>query len=315
MVTKTNRGSTEAHPPEADPAPRHADARPAIDRRETVAVFRERLTEVINESGLNRSAFARAAGVERSTLSQLLSPDNDRLPRVDTLITIAGFHQASVDWLLGLSQEGQAAMAILPQSLEIAPSAPVPVDERLAGWHAEAVGYKIRYVPTTLPDLLKNEAVIRYEYQDDPGGTTATRVEESLQRLAYQRRPETDMEVCSPLQALQEFARGNGVWRDLDTGDRRRQLDRMIELVEELYPTFRWFLYDGRRHFSVPLTIFGPLRAVIYVGRMFFVFNGTEHIRVLVKHFDDLIRAAIVQPPDVGTLLRRLRDEPAGDTR
>jgi transcriptional regulator with XRE-family HTH domain len=286
-----------------------------MDRRATVAVFRERLTEVIRESGLNRSAFAQAAGVERSTLSQLLSPDNDRLPRVDTLIAIAAFNQVSLDWLLGLSQEGQAATAIMPQPLEIAPSAASPVDERLAGWQAEAVGYKIRYVPTTLPDLLKGEAVIRHEYQDYPSGTTASRMEESQQRLAYQRRPETDMEVCSPLQAVADFARGNGVWSDLDAGARRQQLDRMIELVEELYPTFRWFLYDGLKHFSVPLTIFGPLRAVIYVGQMYFVFNATEHIRVLAKHFDDLIRAAIVQPPDVGSLLRRLRDEDVGGGR
>jgi transcriptional regulator with XRE-family HTH domain len=286
-----------------------------MDRRATVAVFRERLTEVIRESGLNRSAFAQTAGVERSTLSQLLSPDNDRLPRVDTLIAIAAFNQVSLDWLLGLSQEGQAATAIMPQPLEIAPSAASPVDERLAGWQAEAVGYKIRYVPTTLPDLLKGEAVIRHEYQDYPSGTTASRMEESQQRLAYQRRPETDMEVCSPLQAVADFARGNGVWSDLDAGARRQQLDRMIELVEELYPTFRWFLYDGLKHFSVPLTIFGPLRAVIYVGQMYFVFNATEHIRVLAKHFDDLIRAAIVQPPDVGSLLRRLRDEDVGGGR
>jgi hypothetical protein len=42
---------------------------------------------------------------------------------------------------------------------------------------------------------------------------------------------------------------------------------------------------------------------------MYLVFTGTEHIRVLTQHFDDLIRAAIVQPPDVATLLRRLLAE------
>ncbi len=59
----------------------------------------------------------------------------------------------------------------------------------------------------------------------------------------------------------------------------------------------------------MPLTIFGPLRAVIYVGEMYFVFNSTEHIRVLIEHFDGLIRAAVVQPPDIAQVLRRLLDE------
>lgn len=280
-----------------------------MDRRETVIVFRERLAEIIRDSGLTRSGFARAAGVERSTLSQLMSADNQRLPRIETAMAIAGHGQVSLDWLLGLSQEGQAGAAILPQPLEIAPSAPTPVDERLAGWHAEAVGYKIRYVPTTLPDLLKDESIILYEYREFPAATTESRIEESLGRLAYLRRPETDMEVCSSLQALESFARGYGVWSGLGIEERKRQLGRMIELADELYPTFRWFLFDGLKWFSAPLTIFGPLRAVIYVGQMYLVLNSTEHIRILVQNFDRLIRAAVVQPPDIGRVLGRLLDE------
>ena len=278
-----------------------------MERHETVTMFRERLARMIRDSDLSRSAFARAAGIERSTLSQLLSTGNQRLPRIETAVAIAGYGKISLDWLLGLSQEGQAATDILPQPLEIAPSARTPVDERLAGWHAEAVGYKIRYVPASLPDLLRDEQIIHYEFQDFPT-VTDSRIEESQERLAYLRRPETDMEVCSPLQGIESFARGHGIWDRLGVEQRRRQLDRMIALVDELYPTFRWFLYDGLKRYSVPLTIFGPLRAAVYVGEMFLVFNGTEHIRVLTGHFDGLIRAAVVQPPEIPDLLRRLRD-------
>ena len=60
-----------------------------MDRRETVEVFRERLTDVIERSGLSRSAFATSAGLDRSTLSQLLSSNNDRLPRAETIAAIA----------------------------------------------------------------------------------------------------------------------------------------------------------------------------------------------------------------------------------
>ncbi|MCK4866984.1 MAG: helix-turn-helix transcriptional regulator, partial [Alphaproteobacteria bacterium] len=57
------------------------DQQPLFGRRETVGVFRARFLEALENAGLSRSALARQTGVDRSTLSQLLSPDNDRLPR------------------------------------------------------------------------------------------------------------------------------------------------------------------------------------------------------------------------------------------
>ena len=86
----------------------------------------------------------------------------------------------------------------------------------------------------------------------------------------------------------------------------------MIALVDELYPTFRWFLFDGLQRYTIPVTIFGPQRAAIYLGQMYIVFTSTEHIRTLTQHFDDLIRSAVIQPTDVPTYLRTLRDEIAG---
>ena len=83
----------------------------------------------------------------------------------------------------------------------------------------------------------------------------------------------------------------------------------MIALVDELYPTFRWFLYDGAKRYSVPFTVFGPKRVAIYVGHMYLVFNSTEHIRMLTGNFDDLIRAAVMQPPEVAGFIRSLLAE------
>lgn len=280
-----------------------------MDRTETVELFRQRLTEVIERSGLSRSAFAAAVGLDRSTLSQLLADGNERLPRAETIIAVAAMAQVSVDWLLGLSQSEQRGAELVENTLEIEPNAGKPLDERLARWHAEAIGYKIRYVPTSLPDLLKTEDVIRYEYGLTDERLQTLRIEQSEARLAYSRRPETDMEVCSPVQSLEAFVRGEGIWRDLKRKSRRAQTERMIELLEELYPTLRWFLFDGRRRFSVPFTIFGPRRAAVYFGNMYFVFNATRQIRVLTRHFDELIRAATVQPTEVAALLRRLLDE------
>lgn len=274
-----------------------------MDRRETVVVFRQRLIEVIERSGLTRSAFAAKLDLDRSTLSQLLSNDAVRLPRADTIAAIAASEQVSVDWLLGLSQEGQLGTDLVSQPTQIETGAGSEADERLQRWHAEAVGYKIRYVPASLPDLLKTEAVIDYEYRAQ--GSDAPRVRQDMaeKRLAYSRRPETDMEVCSSYQAMEEFARAEGIWRNLDLAVRREQLEWMITLTGELYPTFRWFLFDGLHRYCAPVTIFGPMRAAVYVGGMYLVFNSTDHIRAMTRHFDDLIRAAVIQPNEVGDFL------------
>jgi len=162
-------------------------------------------------------------------------------------------------------------------------------------------------VPSSLPDLLKSEGVIRYEFQMQDSRVPKVRLEEAERRLAYSRRPETDMEVCSSLQSLAGFARGEGIWSGLPAADRRDQIDRMIRTLDELYPTLRWFLFDGLKSYCVPMTIFGPLRAAVYIGDMYLVLNSTEHIRELTYRFDNLIRAAVVQPPDVVGQLAELR--------
>jgi transcriptional regulator with XRE-family HTH domain len=277
-----------------------------MERRQTVETFRTRLIEVIRRAGINRSTFAARVGMDRSTLSQLLSEENDRLPRVETLATIARTEQVSIDWLVGLSQEGPLAANVIKQSVEVEPHADSPADDRVARWHAEAAGYKIRYVPTTLPDLLKTTRVIEYEYGDFVAVDAEKSLERTEAKLALQRRADSDMEVCNSIQAVEGFARGDGVWHDLPVEARIEQLERMIDLGAELYPGFRWFLYDSKRRFSVPFTVFGPKRAAIYLGQAYFVFTSSEHIRHLTKHFEDLIRGAVVQPSEIVPFLERL---------
>ncbi len=289
-----------------------------MERSETVEKFRERLSQVIEERGVTRSAFATEIGLDRSTLSQLLSPGNERLPRAETIVSIARVAQVSVDWLLGVIEQGRAGTQLVANALEIEPGAGLPMDERLERWHKEAVGAKVRYVPSTLPDLLKSPAIIRYEYEAYGALVPQARIEQAEARLAYTRRPETDIEVCTSSQSLRDFAEGRGIWDRLDREARVKQLESMAELTEELYPTFRWFLFDGLWRYSAPYTIFGAKRAAVYLGNMYFVFNGGEQIRALTRHFDDLIRGARMQPPDVPNfilgLLRDLPPKPANAT-
>ena len=185
---------------------------------------------------------------------------------------------------------------------------PTPTDELLLGWLTEAADYKIRYVPTTLPDLLKTDDLIRFER-----GRTATldaaqtTISTTAARLAWARHPDTDMECCSSTQSLTAFARGEGVWSRLPIAVRAAQLDRMIELVDELYPTFRWFLFDGSKRYAAPVTIFGSQRAALYLGQLYLVLTSVEHVRALSRHFDSVIRDAENQPSTMQRYLTRLR--------
>jgi len=279
---------------------------PVVGKREIGEVLRARLARVVRDSGFSRGAFAARVGLDRSTLSQLLSAENVRLPRAETLAAIAAHAQVSVDWLLGLSQEGQIGADVLQDTVSVETGGASPSDARLRAWHAEAIGYKIRYVPASLPDLLKTEEVIRYGSRGRADARPEVRIEQAEARLAYTRRPESDMEVCSPLQSLEGFARGEGTWRGLAARARRAQLETIAALLDELYPTLRWFLFDGLRCYSAPFTVFGPQRVAIYLGDMYLVSRSTEHIRALTRHFDELIRAAVMQPRELVEYVVRL---------
>jgi transcriptional regulator with XRE-family HTH domain len=279
-----------------------------VQKRDTVYVFRQRLEAVIERSGLSRAQFAARGGLDRSTLSQLLSPENVRLPRAETIARIAARHSVSVDWLLGLSQEDHVAADIVSQ-LAIEPDARSPADARLLKWHEEARGFKIRYVPATLPDQIKTEAVIAFESVKFAEADANAWTEIAQARIAQASRSESEIEVCMARQAIETFARGEGLWRNLGKAERLSQLEHARRFVEEHYPSYRWFLFDGREHFSAPYTVFGPKRAAIYVGEMYFVFTSTEHIRELTRHFEGLIRAARIQPNDMARYLEKLADE------
>jgi transcriptional regulator with XRE-family HTH domain len=275
-----------------------------VDKRKLALLFQQRLRLLFERSQESQSAFADAIGIDRSALSQLLSGKTARLPRVETLLSIAERHTVSLDWLLGISQDEGLMGALLP-SLEIETS-----DDEGAGllikWHAEATGSKIRYVPARIPDLLRTSEVIAYE-ASEAHQSAATQVAGTAFRLDYNREPGTDMESCMPLQTLEGFAAGEGIWRGLPRATRQAQLLHMAGLIDDLYPSFRLFLFDGRERFSVPYTVFGSLRAAVFVGRMYLVLHNVESVRMMQRHFDDLVRDTKIHAHEVAAFVRGLK--------
>ncbi|MBO9096812.1 MULTISPECIES: helix-turn-helix domain-containing protein [Rhizobium] len=274
-----------------------------MDKRKLAVLFQQRLRLLFDRSQESQSAFADNVGIDRSALSQLLSGKTARLPRVETLLSIAERHQVSLDWLLGISQDEGLMGALLP-SLEIETS-----DDEGAGllikWHAEATGSKIRYVPARIPDLLRTPEVIAYE-ASEAHQSAATQVAGTAFRLDYNREPGTDMESCMPLQTLEAFAAGQGIWQGLPKAARQGQLLHMADLIDDLYPSFRLFLFDGRARFSVPYTVFGSLRAAVFVGRMYLVLHNVDSVRMMQRHFDDLVRDTRIHAHEVAAYIRLL---------
>jgi transcriptional regulator with XRE-family HTH domain len=275
-----------------------------MDKRDVSERFRKRLAILISRSGLNHSAFAARANIDRSALSQLLSGATTRLPRSETLVALAGAHGVSLDWLLGLSQdEGQTGE--LRAAVEIGQGADDPDHTLLTRWHEEASGTKIRYVPANIPDQLRTEALIAFEAEKRHLNARSRKSETDV-RLAWNRRAETDMEVCMPRHTLELLAAGQGIFSGFRQSSRRELLAHMATLVDELYPSFRLHLFDAREHFSAPYTVFGTQRAAIYMGDLYLVLNATDPIRTLTRHFDGLIRGASIQAHEAAAWIRTL---------
>lgn len=253
------------------------------------------------------TGLARRAGLDRSTVAQLLHADPPRLPSAQALAELASELAVTSDWLLGLVSDPAPLAEILDVSVEIAAATYAPADENLLRWLREAEGYKTRHVPTTLPTLLKTEAVLAHEYRDRAGRTPAQAIADSQTRLQYSRETSGDIEIAMPLQGLQGFARGEGLWRGLPAAQRLEQLTHMAALVDELYPRLRLHLFDRRSMYAAPISVFGPLRAVVYLGQSYLVFNTTRHIRALSSQFDGLVRGAVVRSDQASSYLGELR--------
>jgi len=244
--------------------------------------------------------------MDRSALSQFLEQDATRLPRAETLYAIASAESVSVDWLLGLSQSENVIGQVEP-AMRIETASGGRGESRLAGWHREAIGYKIRYVPSSLPDLLCTKAIVEYEFGTQEQQVIDAKESQVQTQLDYSRAPETDMEAVMPYQRLYNLASGTGIWSGLSRGVRQAQLEHMARLLDELYPTFRLFLHDGLKAYSAPFTVFGPQRAVVYLGGMYLVINSVEQIRDLAVRFDHLIRISSVGPDRAAGFVEQLK--------
>ncbi|MEL7091993.1 MAG: helix-turn-helix transcriptional regulator [Pseudomonadota bacterium] len=278
-----------------------------IDKRTRADLFRTRLAQRIAEQGITQSALARAAGTDRSTVSQALGDAGARLPGAHVIGAMAQVLGVSSDWLMGLSDRPESAEALTAAALSLTAAPRALIDEQIFAWHQEAVGYKIRHVPAGLPDMLKTEEMLAWEYGPHLGRTTVQAINASRDRLEWMRASPSDYEVAMPIYEVHSFAAGTGYYADLPADVRAAQLDHLQTLSAQLYPRLRLYLFDARRLFSAPITVFGPLLAVVYSGGYYLAFRDRERIETLTGHFDRLVREAAYSARDMPDHFASLR--------
>ncbi len=213
----------------------------------------------------------------------------------------------SADWLLGLSGRPEPVADLLATTLTMSEAPRALFDETIFSWHREAAGYKIRHVPATLPDMLKTRAVVEWEYRDPLGRTARQTIGAFEDQLALLRGARSDYEIALPHHELTAFAEGSGYYAGLPVVARLQQLDHLVAICDQLYPSLRLYLFDAHRVFSAPITVFGPSLAVIYLGRHYIAFRDQARVDAISQHFDWLVREAQIGARDVPAHLRALR--------
>nr|WP_321458239.1 XRE family transcriptional regulator [uncultured Cohaesibacter sp.] len=283
-----------------------------MDKRDRAQLFRDRLLAAMDHCEMSRSALARASGVDRSTIGQLLKEDLCRLPNAQLAADAATALKVSTDWLLGLTDRPERPGDIIASSFALSPAARSAADAQILTWHKEAAGYKLRHVPATLPDMLKTEAMLKWEYSSALDQASTLAIEAMQELFTWLRSGQSDYEIAMPMHELSALAAGSAYYAGLPPEVRMDQLSSIARMCEDLYPRLRLFLYDAHQIFSAPVTIFGPKLAVVYIGEFYIAFRESARIASLTNHFDRLVREASVDPRAVPGFIRAMQDEKEG---
>ena len=277
-----------------------------LNKRDRAQQFRVRLKSAMAQQQATQSGLARQIGVDRSTISQLLNGSGARLPNAQVVGECAAALNVSADWLLSLSDRPENTADLLAGSIAMTPATRTMIDEQVFNWHREAAGYKIRHVPATMPDILKTDEMLAWEYAHHLGRTSQQAIDDSTNRLNLMRQSTSDYEIALPVHEIESFVRGNGYYHDIPDALKHRQIDHLLTLIEQFYPRARLYLFDGHRLFSAPMTIFGPLLAVVYIGQNHIAFRDRERIQAFTQHFDTLIREARISSKELRVFIENL---------
>jgi len=277
-----------------------------MDKRDRSLTFRNRLSQAMDRQGFTRSRLARETGVDRSTIGYLLRDDAPRLPNAQLAADVASALGVSTDWLLGLTNRPERPGDIVAAAMALSPAERSSADAQLLGWHREAAGYKVRHVSATLPDILKTERMLEWEYSSLHDQAAPQAIGAMREQRAWLRSGVSDYEIALPLHELSACAEGTAYYQGLAEDVRYEQLRLIADYCRDMFPRLRIFLFDAHTVFSAPVTVFGPNLAVVYIGQFYLAFRESERVRALTDHFDWLVREARVDARHVSDHINAL---------
>ncbi|WP_108880791.1 helix-turn-helix domain-containing protein [Anderseniella sp. Alg231-50] len=280
-----------------------------MDKRDRSEVFRNRLLDAMARNNVSRSALARKTGVDRSTIGQLLKDDLPRLPNAQLAADAASALGVSTDWLLGLTGRPERPGDIVAAAMSLSPAERLSADAQLMQWYREAAGYKVRHVPATLPDILKTERMLDWEYSSFRDQRLVLAINAMRSQLEWLQSGVSDYEIALPVHELEACAAGTAYYAGVEQNVRLEQLSFIAKLCRDMFPRLRLFLFDAHKVFSAPVTVFGPNLAVIYVGQCYLAFRESQRVRSLTDHFDWLVREATVDAREVPDYIGSLVDD------
>ena len=272
-------------------------------KRDRVDLFRSRLEGATTTIGMSKSALARATGVDRSTIGQLFKRDLTRLPNAQLAADIAETLGVSLDWLMGLSNRPERPAAILASAISVAQAERSSSGAQILDWHHESAGSKIRHVPATLPEMLKTEDFIEWEYNTLSPEAVEQVKSEAKGQLDWVMSGEADYEIAIPMHEVTSLAQGSGYYEGLSAAQRTAQLRVIARQAAALYPRLRLFLFDAHALYSAPVTVFSNDLAILYVGQCYIALRERQRVMALSEHFDWLVRLCAVDAKDVGSVL------------
>ncbi|MEM7520786.1 MAG: helix-turn-helix domain-containing protein [Pseudomonadota bacterium] len=274
------------------------------DRSET---FRLRLLEAMKDKDMSKSALARRTNVDRSTIGQLLKGDQPRMPNAQLAADIAAALGVSVDWLLSLSNRPEPLGDILASAMAVSSAERSSANAAIEAWHRDAIGSKVRHVPASMPEMLKTQDLLDWEYAAAPQATVTQISETATGLFEWLRTGQADYEIALPLHEVTSCAAGTGYYNGLPNDVRRNQLNLMADQCDALFPRLRIFLFDARKMYSSPITVFGNALAILYVGKFYLSLRESQRVTAVTEHFDWLVRGCEVDARDVAAYLRAFR--------
>lgn len=275
-------------------------------KRDRHDLFRLRLREAMSVAGLSKSALARATSVDRSTIGQLFKDDLPRMPNAQLAADIAFTLGISADWLLGLTNQPEKPGDILASALSLSPAERTAADMQILEWHREVAGSKIRHVPATLPEMLKTDQMLAWEYSTLPSEMLDQVSTSARALIEWVRSGRADYEIAIPLHELRACAEGSGYYATLHPKHRTEQLSQLAQNIDDMFPRVRLFLFDAHQLYSAPVTVFGNSLAILYVGKCYLALREQQRVSALTDHFDWLIKGSTIDARDASHYIRSL---------